>query len=93
MVLCKLSEEPGQEPDTKKPVAETEELCCVFRSKLNNHSVVYAAEMDGVCSDEPVDAETLKTSSNSFVELKTSRHIETQRQDTSFKRFAVTFIK
>ncbi|XP_054257492.1 decapping and exoribonuclease protein-like [Macrosteles quadrilineatus] len=82
-----LAEEPGQEPDTSQPVLETEELCCIFRSKLSGNSLVYAAEMDGVCSDEPVDAAGLRSMKAPFIELKTSRHIETQRQDTSFKRY------
>uniref|UniRef100_A0A1B6KVL7 Decapping nuclease n=1 Tax=Graphocephala atropunctata TaxID=36148 RepID=A0A1B6KVL7_9HEMI len=82
-----LAEEPGQEPDTKRPVVESEEMDCVFRSKLNNHSLVYIAEMDGVHSDEPIDAAAFKNNTVPFVELKTSRHIETQRQDTNFRRY------
>ena len=30
-----------------EPVNENEEFCCVFRSRLGGHSIVYGAEMDG----------------------------------------------
>ena len=30
------------------PVNESEEFCCVFRTRLGKHSVVFGAEMDGL---------------------------------------------
>ena len=30
-----------------QPVNENEEFCCIFRSRLGGHSIVYGAEMDG----------------------------------------------
>ncbi len=33
---------------SSKPVNEAEEFCCVFRTRLGKHSVVYGAEMDGL---------------------------------------------
>ena len=32
---------------TINPVNENEEFCCIFRSRLGSHSIVYGAEMDG----------------------------------------------
>jgi len=68
-----------------KPVNEREELCVMFRAKLNNHCLLFGAEMDGVISTS-----VIKTCSElakaQFIELKTSRRIETARQNQNFKR-------
>ena len=43
---------PGQEPNTETPVNESEEFCCLFRTRIGKVSVVYGAEMDAYQSDK-----------------------------------------
>ncbi len=50
------------------PVLEAEEYCCVFRTRLGAHSLVYGAEMDGKIVGGHTEGD--------FVELKTSRQVE-----------------
>ena len=72
-------------------VNENEEFCCIFKSRLGSNSVLYGAEMDGfkLCdaakkkSGDDVDLST----DGVFVELKTSRLIENDRQMNSFCRY------
>nr|XP_034841214.1 decapping and exoribonuclease protein-like isoform X2 [Maniola hyperantus] len=93
-----LSDRPDVEPNPNVPVDETEEFSLVFTTHLNHHKIVYGAEMDGIrCDKRPVsalpDAEANPDnivqylSSNEFIELKTSRHIESSRQEINFRRF------
>ncbi|XP_008560702.1 decapping and exoribonuclease protein [Microplitis demolitor] len=81
-----LSDEPNKPPDTSKPVDEKEEFCCVFQSRLRERKLLYAAEMDGVYSDklltDPLPIENLK-----FIELKTSRIVDNERQFSNLKKF------
>lgn len=78
------------------PVDETKEFSLVLTSSLNQHTIVYGAEMDGIrCDKSSVppapDAERgaeeiiSYLSDKEFVELKTNRHIQFARQETSFK--------
>ncbi|XP_063833442.1 decapping and exoribonuclease protein-like [Ostrinia nubilalis] len=92
-----LSEHPDSEPNPDVPVDETKEFSLVLTTRLNNHSLVYGAEMDGLRCDQykvppvPDHHDPNKIVKylydKEFVELKTSRHIEYSRQETSFKRF------
>jgi len=66
-------------------VNEQEELCVVFRTKLNNHRLVFGAEMDGVRSMTEI-SNCSELAEAEFIELKTSRQIETARQNHNFKR-------
>ncbi|XP_074095046.1 LOW QUALITY PROTEIN: decapping and exoribonuclease protein-like [Cotesia typhae] len=81
-----LTDEPNKSPDTSKPVDEREEFCCVFQSHLNDNKLLYAAEMDGVYSDkllsDPLPIENLR-----FIELKTSRLVDNERQFSNLKKF------
>ena len=45
--LRKENEERFNEHRKLPPVNENEEFCCLFRTRLGMHSVVYGAEMDG----------------------------------------------
>ena len=45
---------PSREPNTSAPVDENAEFNCVFRTKLEGLTLLYAAEMDGIISEEPV---------------------------------------
>jgi RAT1-interacting protein len=76
---------PDGVPDVTKPVNEQEELCVVFRAKLNNHRLLLGAEVDGVKSTSVINS-CSELAEAKFIELKTSRHIETARQNQNFKR-------
>lgn len=83
--LNSFSDKPNGVPDVRKPVNELEELCVMFRTKLNNHHLLFGAEMDGVKSTTGINncSELAKAE---FIELKTSRQIETARQNHTFRR-------
>jgi RAT1-interacting protein len=66
-------------------VNEQEELCAIFRTKLSNHRLLFGAEMDGVMSTTAIN-DCYDLAKAEFVELKTSRQIETARQDRNFRR-------
>lgn len=68
-----------------KPVNERTELCVMFRAKLNNHCLLFGAEMDGIKSTSMIKS-CLELAEAKFIELKTSRCIETARQNQNFKR-------
>jgi hypothetical protein len=57
----------------------------MFRTKLNNHCLLFGAEMDGVESTSVINS-CSELAGAKFIELKTSRHIETARQNQNFKR-------
>nr|XP_049697784.1 decapping and exoribonuclease protein [Helicoverpa armigera] len=92
-----LSDEPDSEPNPDEPVDETKEFSLVFTTHLNRHTLVYGAEMDGIRCDKAAvtkpptelgpEAIVKYLSDKEFVELKTNRHIEHPRQETSFRRF------
>lgn len=75
-VTAGVSEE---QPNTSCPVNLNPEFGSVVRTRLENHSLVYGAEVD--CKD-PLIKERIK-----YIELKTSRLIETQRQHENFCKF------
>lgn len=65
-----------------------EEFNVVFTSKLNNHNILYGAEMDGFMSQTEISTlEDLRKAE--FVELKTSRIIETRKQYRNTIRYIV----
>lgn len=66
------------------PVNENEEFCCIFRTRLAGLSLMYGAEMDGYISSQLPDGQL---NPSKFVEYKTSRIVETDRQDRSFRKF------
>lgn len=80
------SDKPDGVPDVRKPVNELEELCVMFRTKLSNHHLLFGAEMDGVKSMTRINS-CSELAEAEFIELKTSRQIETARQNHNFKRF------
>ncbi|KAK3082516.1 hypothetical protein FSP39_001210 [Pinctada imbricata] len=71
--------EPNGIPDPDSPVNNCEAYCTVIRSRLEKHSIVYSGEVDAVDLDCSLE--------NKYVEFKTSREIDTPRQDQNFKRF------
>ncbi|XP_015111819.1 decapping and exoribonuclease protein [Diachasma alloeum] len=80
-----LADAPGGSPDASRPVDECEEFSCVFQTRLTQHWLLYGAEMDGVWSDEKLE-DPLPLDKLKFVELKTSRIVENDRQLMSLER-------
>lgn len=80
------SPNPGECPNTEAPVDENEEFCCLFRTRICGTSIVYGAEMDAYKANRRLnEGEVLNP--DKFVEMKTSRMIDNERQDRSFRRF------
>jgi len=76
------------------PVNENEEYCCLFRTRLGAHSVVYGAEMDGfrlrTPSEGPINLDDIDLNQDGhFIELKTSRIIDSPRLEASFARHKI----
>lgn len=65
-------------------INENEEYCCVVRSRLENHSLVYGAEVDGA---DPEKYKNPHSDLSAFVELKTSKELNTDRDLRSLYRF------
>ncbi|RWS13483.1 protein Dom3Z-like protein [Dinothrombium tinctorium] len=77
------TKKPGTMP--KKNLIDTNisqnQLCAVFRTRLNTHSCVYAAEMDCIESDNPKIL--------NFIEIKTTKEFESKRQYDNFRRYKI----
>lgn len=89
--LRKEREESFNEHRKLEPVNENEEFCCLFRTRLGSHSVVYGAEMDGyrlrTPSEGPLNLDDFDLNQDGhFIELKTSRVIDSPRLEASFAR-------
>lgn len=89
--LC--TDSPGSPPNPDEQLNTNAEFCCIVKTRLAGRALLYGAEVDAIRPDglppwpsptgPPPDAvPTLK----SFVELKTTRHIETERQRTNFQK-------
>ena len=76
---------------------ESEEFCCLYRTRLGSNSLVFGAEMDAIeISDrvrnvESIDAIDLNR--EVFVEMKTSRQIDHQGQQRNFCKFKLIKVK
>ena len=82
--LRKEREESFNENRKLPPVNENEEFCCLFRTRLGQHSVVYGAEMDGFRlkspSEGPLNPDDIDLNQDGhFIELKTTRVIDSPR--------------
>ncbi|XP_072935973.1 decapping and exoribonuclease protein-like [Epargyreus clarus] len=92
-----LSDGPKSQPNPNVPVDETKEFSLIFKTNLNEHTILYGAEMDGIRCDTPINPppsseagvdEIVKyLSTKEFIELKTNRHIEFSNQERSFRQF------
>lgn len=92
--LRKEREDGFNEHRKLPPVNENEEFCCLFRTRLGSHSVVYGAEMDGFRlrnpSEGPINLDDIDLNQDGhFVELKTSRIIDSPRLEASFARHKI----
>ena len=80
------------DPDESRHVGvnENEEFCCMFKSRLGSNSILFGAEMDGYQLNESSESQNKKpddinlSTDGHFVEMKTSRLIENDRQHTTF---------
>ncbi|XP_028038221.1 decapping nuclease DXO homolog [Bombyx mandarina] len=92
------SDHPEANPNPDVPVDETEEFSLVLTTKLNNHKIIYGAEMDAIRCDKVVvpsppsndaDPQTVLEylCDKEFIELKTNRHIENNKQEINFRRY------
>jgi len=80
------SNSPGEAPNTEAPVNENEEFCCLFRTRVGRVSLVYGAEMDSYQAATKLKEED-RLNPEMFIEMKTSRELETDRQTRNFKRY------
>ncbi|XP_046462043.1 decapping and exoribonuclease protein-like [Daphnia pulex] len=79
--LCSAT--PDSIPDSRQPLNTNAEFCCVLKTKLAGKSLLYGAEVDALQKECQPPFRNLEN----FVELKTNRHIETERQNDSFLKF------
>lgn len=85
------ADSPDSSPDPEKLLNTNAEFCCIIKTKLAGQSLLYGAEVDAIRKDYqppwlmPEDGKipTLE----GFVELKTNRLIENQRQRKSFYQY------
>uniref|UniRef100_UPI00398F1899 decapping and exoribonuclease protein isoform X2 n=1 Tax=Pristiophorus japonicus TaxID=55135 RepID=UPI00398F1899 len=78
--LC--ADKPGGNPNPAGVVNTNEAFCCVVRTRLNGHSLVFSGEVDCKDNSDP----SLKAP-QCYLELKTSREIYNPNQERSFHRF------
>lgn len=64
-------------PEPQLPVNNNQAFVSVVRTRLKSHTLVFAGEVD--CCE--------RDNSSKYIELKTSRLIESSKQDTNFKRY------
>ncbi|XP_076075179.1 decapping and exoribonuclease protein-like [Mytilus galloprovincialis] len=74
------ADKPDGSPVTTEPVNNNEEYSTVVRSRLESHSLVFSGEVDAI--DTTSGCEGCK-----YVEFKTNREIEYNRQRQNFQRF------
>lgn len=65
-------------------VDENAEYSCVLRSRLESHSLVYSAEVDGV---DPKKYKTPHADLSAFIELKTNKELVEERDIRSLHRY------
>lgn len=73
------ADEENGTPDSARPVNNNEGFCSVVRSRLESHSMVFGGEVDAI--DPALQGDS------PYVELKTSRVMQSHRQEQNFKRF------
>lgn len=73
---------PDASPNPNEKLDTNSEFCCVLKTRLAGHSLLYGAEVDAIRKECGPPFSNLE----SFVELKTTRHIENERHNTTFKK-------
>jgi len=79
---------PHSSPDPDKVLNVNAEFCCVIKTKLAGQSLLYGAEVDAIRKDyQPpwlMTEEGKIPTLDGFVELKTNRLVENERQRKTF---------
>ena len=70
--------------DATQGMDENEEYCCVLRSRLSSHSLVYGAEVDGA---DPSRYSPPHAHLTPFVELKVTKEIISDRERQTLHKF------
>ncbi|XP_028046754.1 decapping and exoribonuclease protein isoform X2 [Monomorium pharaonis] len=65
-----VADHPAHKPDPSRALNECEEFHCMFKAKFDNHSLLYAAEIDGIFSQQFIK-DTLIGNTFEIIELKT----------------------
>lgn len=69
--------------DPSEGVNENEEYCCMMRSSLGEHSLVYGAEVDGA---DPSLYKSPHRDLKAFVELKTCKEVTSEKEHITLHR-------
>ncbi|KFM75770.1 Protein Dom3Z, partial [Stegodyphus mimosarum] len=75
-----VSDSQNTKPNTSIPVNEKEEYCIMLKGRLNNHTLLYSAEVDGEDPSYFRHPGNDPNSTRCYMELKTSRIITNERQ-------------
>lgn len=70
--------------DVREGVNENEEYSCVVRSRLDSHSLVYGAEVDGA---NPARYKEKHDDLSAFLELKTSKEVTSDKDQSNLTRY------
>ncbi|XP_073985864.1 decapping and exoribonuclease protein-like [Rhodnius prolixus] len=80
-----FSDKPLEKPAGKE-AEEGGEFDCVYEAKLNEHRLLFAAEMDGIVSEKEINSlEELRQAE--FIEAKTCIHLDCTKHKISFGRY------
>ena len=74
---------PDASPDPDEQLNTNAEFCCVLKTRIGGLPLLYGAEVDAVTKECQPPFFDLRN----FVELKTNKHIENDRQMAAFKRY------
>ncbi|XP_011883779.1 PREDICTED: decapping and exoribonuclease protein [Vollenhovia emeryi] len=69
-----LADDPSRRPDPLAPLNECEKFHCMFRANFGRYSLLYGAEVDGICSQERITEQQFLTDIDEtfeLIELKT----------------------
>ncbi|KAI8148932.1 RAI1 like PD-XK nuclease-domain-containing protein [Fennellomyces sp. T-0311] len=87
--MCTTTEPNGKAPEVNEDMGAPNtniQYCVVVRTKLGKNSIVMGAEVDCIEGLKPTAPEG-KSPLKQYIELKTSRRIEVERQQISFEKF------
>ncbi|KAI7849460.1 RAI1 like PD-XK nuclease-domain-containing protein [Circinella umbellata] len=86
--MCTTTEPNGPAPkvdETLEPPNTNEQYCVLVRTRLGQSSIVMGAEVDCIEGLKPNKEE--KSPLKQYIELKTSRRIDVERQNITFEKF------
>ncbi|KAG0705269.1 Decapping and exoribonuclease protein [Chionoecetes opilio] len=84
-LVCPMANPPlAASSNSNEGVNENEEYCCMMRSRLQDHSLVFGAEVDGA---DPALYKAPHADLKAFVELKTGKEVTSEREQRTLHRF------